>query len=268
MKSEGGRRCPCREDPTARKRESARQRVSRYARRCDAAAEIGDTASEDHYDRLLRTALTDLEQTGGPTSPENTTWQPSRADEFTLDKTAGWSWDQLSEALNQVWDDPAAVDQLMFVVDTKQANEERLQQAEREQHELAMRQADPWATADQALTNPAQRPHKRLSRREQARAEYETYLDCQYLQAEGDCNGVLLNQEGKAARVDPRTLFQGPLPRATKYASEELLSWWGRYGRLNFAAFKFQMLGEDSDRASADRVRRETFDMAPAWGGN
>lgn len=264
-KSESGRRCPCRADPERRRVESARQRVSRYARWCDAATDVGDMVAAAKYDRLMASALADLDEPqSDPQQPES--GPVSRADEFTVEKTADWSDERLEQVLSESWDDPAAVDQLMHVIDLRQSEAElRESMTATRQHAQAWASRDPWDTADSALTNPERRPASRLSAKERARVEFDTYVDCQYMQAETDCRGVLMTAEGYERGVDPRSLFQGPLSRAEKWASEELLSWWGKHGRLNFAAFRYQMLGYESDREAAARVKMETFDMVPAW---
>lgn len=87
----------------------------------------------------------------------------------------------------------------------------------------------------------------------------------QWLQAEADCNGQLLNPKARSAGVDARSLFSGPITRALKHSSEELQAWWGRHGRLSLAAFRHQAFGRDSDAAAAERARMETFDGVAAW---
>ena len=94
--------------------------------------------------------------------------------------------------------------------------------------------------------------------------EYETYLDVQWLQAESDCNGVLLTAEARAKGIDSRTLFSGNFNRAIKYASPELQSWWQANGRMSLGAFRHQMLGRNSDREAAEAAKYQTYDAA-AW---
>lgn len=70
------------------------------------------------------------------------------------------------------------------------------------------------------------------------RAEYQLHLEAQYAAAVDECNGVLLNARGKAAKVDPFSLFKGPGRRAAAYASEELVSFWQRHTRVTWADFE------------------------------
>lgn len=152
-KSRGGRRCPCHSDPSYRRRASALQRASRYARWCDAAADAGDAKAEAKYDRLLTAAMDDLHVTPPPPAPETPV---SRAQEYTARTTSDWSDEQLEEALSQSWDDPAAIDQLMHLIDARQAQAE-LSRSDIELHAKAQ-QYDPWDTEAAALTNPGRRP--------------------------------------------------------------------------------------------------------------
>ena len=66
------------------------------------------------------------------------------------------------------------------------------------------------------------------------------------LQAEDDTNGNLLNPAGKAAGIDPATLWSGPAARARKYASDELKQWWSEHGgRMTAAEFAAQHTGDN-----------------------
>lgn len=193
---------------------------------------------------------------------------PTRAGEFTAAKTADWSDEQLEAAVGECLDDPQALDALARLIDARQAMNEVLAQLERSQATAAQRNLDapdPWAEAT-PLTSPGLRRGSRLSADKQLRADYETWVDIQWMQAEDDCRGVLLNAQGRAAGVDARSLFSGPVARASKYASEELLSWWGRHGRLTFAAYRYQALGRDSDKAAAEKARLgRAFEDVAAW---
>lgn len=70
------------------------------------------------------------------------------------------------------------------------------------------------------------------------REEFELYRHSTFNQAHRDCNGVLLNRRGIANDVDPLSLFMGPLSRASKYASDELIEWWELNGRPSLADFE------------------------------
>lgn len=64
-----------------------------------------------------------------------------------------------------------------------------------------------------------------------------------WLNAEGETNGFLLNEAGRNAGIDPRSLFVGQESRARKYASDELLAWFDAHGRLTVDDFVSSALG-------------------------
>lgn len=73
-------------------------------------------------------------------------------------------------------------------------------------------------------------------------------VELQYLAAESECNGQLLNPAGRAAGISSRSLFMGPSRTAAAYASEELLYFWQDVApRLTFDAW----LGNQDARNSA-----------------
>jgi hypothetical protein len=74
----------------------------------------------------------------------------------------------------------------------------------------------------------------------ECRAAYELHLESQTLAAENSCNGNLLNRRGRAAGIDPRSLFLGPQRRAEAYPTEELLEFWRTHPRVTFAQFERQ----------------------------
>jgi hypothetical protein len=192
----------------------------------------------------------------------------TRAGEFTPERTATWSDAQLEQALAEVWDDQQAVDAIAALIDSRQAADAAVEQA------LAGRYEDPrlqvwsqqpgWARRD-PLVDPGRRPRSRLTADQQLRADYETYIDSQWLQAESDCNGQLLTPAARQLGIDARSLFSGSTARALKYASEELQSWWAAHGRLTLAAFRHQAFGRDSDRAAAEQAKLGHFDDAATW---
>jgi 8-oxo-dGTP pyrophosphatase MutT (NUDIX family) len=72
---------------------------------------------------------------------------------------------------------------------------------------------------------------------------YQDHAELSFLKAEAETRGVLLNRAARDAGVSSRSLFTGPESRARKYASEELLSYWQRVGRLTLDDFKTSNLG-------------------------
>lgn len=70
------------------------------------------------------------------------------------------------------------------------------------------------------------------------RAEYEDYLEARYAQAEEACRGAMLNERGRRAGIESRSLFMGNHARAHAYASDELVEWWRENGRVPFSAYE------------------------------
>lgn len=70
------------------------------------------------------------------------------------------------------------------------------------------------------------------------RSDFEAELDRRFTAADNACNGYLLNKEGKAAGIDARSLFTGPVDRAYKYASRELIDHWTAHGRITMTHFE------------------------------
>lgn len=79
---------------------------------------------------------------------------------------------------------------------------------------------------------------------ELARASYRDLVYRQWLKAENDNRGELVNREGQARGIDPVKLFSGPEAYARRWASDELKGWWDRHGRTTFAEWKEQLLGD------------------------
>lgn len=75
-------------------------------------------------------------------------------------------------------------------------------------------------------------------RRRNEAIDFEIEIEAMYLQAEHVTRGDMLNKAGKAAHIDPRTLFYGTSARARKYASEELSDWFAKHGRLTRTEFQ------------------------------
>lgn len=70
------------------------------------------------------------------------------------------------------------------------------------------------------------------------RADFDDHLEASIGLAETACRGILLNARGRAAGIDPLTLFYGPRVRVDAYASEELLEWFREHGRTTFEQFQ------------------------------
>lgn len=88
------------------------------------------------------------------------------------------------------------------------------------------------------------------------RRSYDEFTHVNYLQAEKATRGHMLNKRGQADGVDPLTLFTGPISRARRYASEELMRWWSTNGRMNLTQFRAEVSGGAKDRAAAKKTRQ------------
>lgn len=79
------------------------------------------------------------------------------------------------------------------------------------------------------------------------RADFELYRHASFLRAHTELRGELLNATGRAAGIDPVSLFMGPWSRVERYASEELKSWFTQHRRLTVGEFEAQWWnGRDS----------------------
>jgi hypothetical protein len=84
---------------------------------------------------------------------------------------------------------------------------------------------------------------------------YKEAIAVSYVQAEAATNGHMLSPAGRAAGIDPHSLFSGPRARAEKYASPELKEFWDQHGRLTYTEFRGQVLGARADRQAARAAR-------------
>ena len=77
-----------------------------------------------------------------------------------------------------------------------------------------------------------------LERWRECRNEFELYLEAQHARAQEDTGGALLNSRGREAGISSWSLFYGPAQRMRAYASEELLEWFAKHGRMTFEQFE------------------------------
>lgn len=73
---------------------------------------------------------------------------------------------------------------------------------------------------------------------QEMRGDYDSHVEHAYLAALEATSGVLVNAEGRALGIDGYTLFSGPLARARRYASWELLEHWESTPRLTLEQFE------------------------------
>lgn len=78
-----------------------------------------------------------------------------------------------------------------------------------------------------------------LAERARIRADFDLHLESQMTEADRACRSAgMLNARGRAAGIDPRTLFYGPAVRVAAYASPELAGWFATNGRMTYAEFE------------------------------
>lgn len=83
----------------------------------------------------------------------------------------------------------------------------------------------------------AARKMRARERRQQQEQEYQDEVYRQWLQAEAETNGYMLNKAGRAAGISDRSLFTGPESRVAKYASRELLDYFDAHPRPTRASW-------------------------------
>lgn len=197
----------------------------------------------------------------------------SRAAEFTDDRLAELSLDDIEALIPDVADDEPALLRLVNYMDQVEASQRQWAQwdAAYEQRAAAEREAvhadfARWeaeqtaAGLSEPALRPTRRPHRRLTPTQAAREEYDTYSHIAFLRAEGDCRGTLLTPAAQRAGINPFSLFSGPYSRVRKHGSEELREWFGRNGRLTFAEYRYHSLGHDADRELARSARQNHRD--------
>ena len=72
------------------------------------------------------------------------------------------------------------------------------------------------------------------------RADFELYHHSRFLRAHGELRGELLNAAGRAACIDPASLFMGPRSHVERCTSKELKCWFAQHGRLTVDEFETQ----------------------------
>lgn len=76
---------------------------------------------------------------------------------------------------------------------------------------------------DESARRAAARKQRAKDKRQAAESEYRDEVYRQWLKAEAETNGYMLNKTGLAAGINERSLFTGPEVRVRKYASPELI---------------------------------------------
>jgi hypothetical protein len=94
------------------------------------------------------------------------------------------------------------------------------------------------------------------------RDEYNSWVHTQWLRAEAECRGVLLNKRAQAAGIDPVDLFTRRLRDLSKYASQELQEWFAQPGnqRLSFPEFRAGRMDDKKAREASQRLRNRGWE--------
>ncbi|WP_461634883.1 hypothetical protein [Glutamicibacter soli] len=183
---------------------------------------------------------------------------PSMAPALKQKGIDSMSWDEVADLASTLGDDPEAAEVLEELVNEREARELG------EPYEEPFLPDEPtnyteFLGSDNQIENPAVRPYRKLTAREQAREEYESYLYAQYHNCTSELS-YLLNKEGVANNIDELSLFSGPISRVKKYATEELQAWFALNGRHTLGSYRYGRFGWASDAEAARRVRLEGFE--------
>ena len=112
---------------------------------------------------------------------------------------------------------------------------------------------------------PGARPAARGRRRDEVRAEFDSWAYEQSLKAEEETRGNLLRRDRKDEYIakygtSPMALFTGPVRSAGYYASEELRLYWQTNTRLTFAEFSIDSGITDAKTVARARAAKEARD--------
>lgn len=255
---------------------NARRRVIYHEAKCDAlAGGPGEDAAIANYSQALEDmALAEYVHEQKVVEVEDEAAEGlTRAREFDRDAVADRSTEWLMQQHQALAHDP----------DAQEAIAERLTEREGDGEELprqgryAVRRATDRIAQEMVAQGLygnehearraiaawfGQKPDENLSEAQlagvteaDARRDYEDRLAFDYARANEQTKGELLSRRGKAAGVSAESLFRGPLSQVEPFASEELRSYWARNGRMTWSAYRYEVLGRDSDRAAHTRSR-------------
>lgn len=111
--------------------------------------------------------------------------------------------------------------------------------------QLARRYHDGDAATQAAVLREARYRDQRMAKHVRAcerwsrfSSEWLDWAHSQYLAAEAECRGNLLNREGIAAGISPWSLWSGSASGAARYASEELRNFWATNPRVTVTEFR------------------------------
>lgn len=189
----------------------------------------------------------------------------TRAGMYTVENTATMSDREIRSLVrDNVWD-PQTQDDLQRVLEWRARQEEPADVVvERELEDQHVWGTSPsWTISMDPGQTLSRSPMRKLNAQQRAKEDYQVYVYNQFLRAESETNGNLVNAKGRSRNVDPLELFSGDPRMAANYASDELKTWFRHNGHFSFKAFRHQVLGWESDRAAAERSKIFTgFDDA------
>lgn len=95
-----------------------------------------------------------------------------------------------------------------------------------------------------------------LAMYQRMREDFELHRRAAFTRAYEELRGELLSARGRAARIDPYSLFMGPRIRVEAYASEELQQWFAQHGRPTVEQFEAQWwTGQGMLHSDVSRMR-------------
>lgn len=115
----------------------------------------------------------------------------------------------------------------------------------------------PDETRDAIVAELGRRDRLEQARRKRAdvSAEWTDAAHAQYLAAERECCGNLVNRRGVALGITDWSLWSGPESRALAYATEELRNYWDANPRVTVSDYRDQI-------AAGRRIQRDEIDRA------
>lgn len=252
----GGRRCPYHSNPLVQAVANAKTSLRRLEQRLDRleAADAPMSKITKGVERMVAavTRLGEREQQAIPVTKAGALPppQPTRAGEITEDSVNSATWDEIGGMYAQYGDDPEALEKLQTLVEEREAREEA---------DIWGRDSAPPIGQGNIVTNPTQRPERKLTPHEVAREEYDHYVMAQYRKCESELS-FMVNKDGQAKGISSFSLFSGPVSRVKKYGSEELQAWFAANGRHTLGSFRHAMFGWASDAKAARNSRLEGFE--------
>lgn len=110
------------------------------------------------------------------------------------------------------------------------------------------------------VTRELERRDRAAARKERARGrrasrneEYALYLEHAWTKAEADTKGYMLNKRGRAAGIDPRSLWTANERTRAAYASVELRQHWDQHPIISASEFR-----SEAGQHRGARARRES----------